>query len=71
MDNVVKEFLQELAYDPYPTDIFPEVSNSQIHQLHEFCMKEFGFPIDRFSAHVARTLRKPLSETAKQLLNNE
>lgn len=70
MNDKETEILNLLSEEPYPTDIFPEVTPEQIQELNHFCKMKFGFPIDRFSAHIGRVLRKPLRELAEVVLAN-
>ncbi len=66
-ENIV-DVLQDFIQDHYPTDVFPEITEDQLNQLKKFCNIQFGFPLDRFSAHISRILRKPLVEMATRVL---
>ena len=46
----------------YPKDIFPELSKSQLKNIHEMLIKDFGFPLDRLSAHIGRLILQGLNK---------
>ena len=45
----------------YPKDIFSELSKAQLKNIHELLMKNFGFPLDRLSAHIGRLILQGLN----------
>jgi len=44
--------------DNYPTDIFIPISKDRLRLVNGYLKANFGFPLDRLSAHIARELMK-------------
>lgn len=40
--------------NPYPIDVFGELSPINLVSIHDMLEKKFGFPLDRLSAHIGR-----------------
>jgi hypothetical protein len=70
--NVINNPLTE--QDNYPKDIFPPISKARLHQINGFLKANFGFPLDRLSAHIARKIlavRIEEEKSAKRLLKSK
>ena len=57
--------------DIYPTDIFPKLTSSQIHEINSTFIERFGFPVDRLSAHICRIIIENWKKEIRQLENKE
>jgi len=53
---------------PYPTDIFPEVSKPELKLIATYCRQRLGFPIDRLSAHIGRLVYNGVRKIAKEAM---
>jgi hypothetical protein len=64
------EILNSLSVNPYPTDIFPELSKEQLRLIHQVISAHLDIPIDRLTGHIGRLLRKPYQEDIEKLKGN-
>ena len=63
-----KEIIKMINPDKiYPKDIFPELSKAQFKNIHEMLIKDFGFPLDRLSAHIGRLILQGLNKKLMEL----
>lgn len=60
VEKIFEAFIEDLKYDPYPTDIFPPVTKGQLKDIHLMLEENFNMPLDRLSAEIGRQLRKGL-----------
>lgn len=66
--NAVEEVLLELDGETiYPYDIFPELDDYQLKEVHEILQTKLGFPLDRLSAHVSRLILSNISKKIRCL----
>jgi len=57
--NNIKE-LKEKAH--YPKDIFVPISKKRLREINGFLKTNFGFPLDRLSAHICREIEQTIRE---------
>jgi hypothetical protein len=66
----VEKMIDEIK-NPYPTDIFPEITSKSFKEIQEVLNEKFlGFPFDRISANLMRRARINFKEELKQQLKN-
>lgn len=64
------KILDSLLENPYPTDIFPELSKDQLRLIHQVISAHLNIPLDRLTGHIGRLLRKPYQEDIIKLKGN-
>jgi hypothetical protein len=67
----VEKMINEIK-NPYPTDIFPEITERAWKDIQKVLNDKFlGFPFDRISANLMRRARINLTEELKQELKEK
>jgi hypothetical protein len=67
----ILEIIQEMP-NPYPTDIFPELTETMLNNIKEVLSKKFlAFPFDRISANLMRRARNTLLDDLKQQIEEK
>lgn len=61
--------IEELP-NPYPTDIFPEISHLDYIKIHQMLLSKFNISLDRVSADLMRRARKTMKEELTQKIKN-
>ena len=46
----------------YPKNIFPKLNNLELTRINRMLIKDFGFPLDRLSAHIGRLILQGLNK---------
>jgi len=58
--------------NPYPEDIFPEITKEEWKKIDELLKRELGFPLDRVAGNINRkmwnNMRERFLEMARELL---
>ena len=66
-----ERILEILRYNPYPTDIFPQLSKTDLKRINNDMINGTGIPLDRLSAHIGRELRKGIIKEIKKSSDKE
>jgi hypothetical protein len=59
----------EKMKNPYPSEIFTPISKSDLLKINKLLIKELGFPIDRLSGNLGRTIWDVCITQLNQTLN--
>jgi len=59
------------ADEVYPLDIFPALTNKELSEIHELMILHMGFPLDRLSAHIGRSILNGLKSKLREAKNEK
>ena len=52
----------DLNFNPYPKDIFPDISKEEYKKIDELLQHKFGFTIDRLAGYISRKVLSGLKQ---------
>jgi len=64
------KILDDILVNPYPIDIFGELTSEELKNIHELLKIELNIPLDKLSAHIGREFRKPYQQEIERLKKN-